>query len=803
MAIELSSRRNAPLAGCCSPQTSTYEEQNPSGSANEKHQSSSVGNKEYGPHPIEQVRMTVAETDDASLPVWTVRMWVLGIASCTFLAFINQLFQYRSEPMKITALSATLAALPLGHAMAFLLPDYTVWLRIPFRACRPLTFSLNPGPFNVKEHVLIAIFANAGNAFGYGGAFALEMVNLAKIFFGMRITFYVGLVLVLSSQMIGYGWAGLMRKKLINSAVMWWPSTMVQVSLFRTLHETNHRGKISLQSTTTRVQLRKDEWQRRMSRSQVFYVITVASFAYYVIPGYFIPWLTCISLLCLLCPNSVLAQQIGSGFKGLGIGAFTMDWAAVSSFLGSPLVFPAFVLVNMTVGAGLVLYVVTPLLYYGTNSYKARNFPIFSSSLFTEHGQRYNVTVALLHPENPTAIQGDLYLSVSFAVIIALLFAAPISTVTHFLLFHGKETFQSFWPRAASKDQEPVDLVDVHTHLMKRYPDIPKRWFVVLLVLCIVGVMAISVPFKDQVQIPWWGILLGCTMAALLTLPVGVIMATTNMSPSLMVLMQFIGGYIFPGNPIANQGLKLFGHMSMQQAIFFLQDFKLGHYMKIPPRMMFAVQVIGTIIAGTVDMGTAWWLYNSVPHLCNADGKSDVASAWTCPWDIVAYDTSIVWGVLGPDYTFGSKGVYKNIAFYMLLGGGVLAPLLVWLLAKIFPNASPWIKLINVPVILGASGWMPAASSINYTSWLCVGFIFNYYVFKYHKTWWKEYNFVISAALDAGTTIMGLFISISFMGQPGGTPRWWGSSAYSDHCRLSNCPLDSTRSSSLSCEIYN
>jgi hypothetical protein len=29
----------------------------------------------------------------------------------------------------------------------------------------------------------------------------------------------------------------------------------------------------------------------------------------------------------------------------------------------------------------------------------------------------------------------------------------------------------------------------------------------------------------------------------------------------------------------------------MSQAIMFLQDFKLGHYMKIPPRSMFIVQV--------------------------------------------------------------------------------------------------------------------------------------------------------------------------------------------------------------------
>lgn len=35
--------------------------------------------------------------------------------------------------------------------------------------------------------------------------------------------------------MLGYGWAGLFRKFLVDSPYMWWPSNLVQVSLFRSL----------------------------------------------------------------------------------------------------------------------------------------------------------------------------------------------------------------------------------------------------------------------------------------------------------------------------------------------------------------------------------------------------------------------------------------------------------------------------------------------------------------------------------------------------------------------------------------
>lgn len=55
-------------------------------------------------------------------------------------------------------------------------------------------------------------------------------------------------------------------------------------------------------------------------------------------------------------------------------------------------------------------------------------------------------------------------------------------------------------------------------------------------------------------------------------------------------------GLIYAGRPIANVCFKTYGYMSMTQAISFLSDFKLGHYMKIPPRSMFLVQVCSVSI---------------------------------------------------------------------------------------------------------------------------------------------------------------------------------------------------------------
>lgn len=150
--------------------------------------------------PIEQVRLTVPTTDDASLPVWTFRMWFLGLFSCALLSFLNQFFSYRQEPLIITQITVQVATLPIGRFMATLLPQAK--FRIPGFGSRE--FSLNPGPFNMKEHVLITIFANAGSAFGSGSAYAVGIVNIIKAFYVKNISFYSAWILIITTQVSAF-----------------------------------------------------------------------------------------------------------------------------------------------------------------------------------------------------------------------------------------------------------------------------------------------------------------------------------------------------------------------------------------------------------------------------------------------------------------------------------------------------------------------------------------------------------------------------------------------------------------------
>ena len=73
---------------------------------------------------------------------------------------------------------------------------------------------------------------------------------------------------------------------------------------------------------------------------------------------------------------------------------------------------------------------------------------------------------------------------------------------------------------------------------------------------------------------------------------IDIIIFSVVQQPGLNVITELIIGYLYPGKPLANVCFKTYGYISMGQALFLTQDLKLGHYMKIPPKSMFIVQVI-------------------------------------------------------------------------------------------------------------------------------------------------------------------------------------------------------------------
>lgn len=145
---------------------------------------------------VEEVALVVPETDDPTLPVMTFRAWFLGLTSCTILIFLNTFFIYRTQPLTISAILMQISVLPIGKFMAATLPrkHYTLFGR--------WSFTLNPGPFNIKEHVIITVIANCGVSIGGGDAYSIGAITVMKAYYNQTLNFLCALLIVLTTQVL-------------------------------------------------------------------------------------------------------------------------------------------------------------------------------------------------------------------------------------------------------------------------------------------------------------------------------------------------------------------------------------------------------------------------------------------------------------------------------------------------------------------------------------------------------------------------------------------------------------------------
>ena len=193
-------------------------------------------------------------------------------------------------------------------------------------------------------------------------------------------------------------------------------------------------------------------------------------------------------------------------------------------------------------------------------------------------------------------------------------------------------------------------------------------------------------------------------------------------------------------------------------------------------------QLVGTLVASSTYFATAWWLLSSIKDICDPLLLPE-GSPWTCPGDDVFYHASIIWGVIGPLRMFTKYGIYKEMNWFFLLG--FLAPIPGWFLSRKYPNIK-WLRLINMPIIIGATSGMPPTKAVNYWAWGAVGIFFNFYIYRKFKAWWARHTYVLSAALDAGVAFLGIMLFFTLQSKNVIGPEWWGLDM--DHCPLASCP---------------
>jgi OPT oligopeptide transporter protein len=165
----------------------------------------------------------------------------------------------------------------LGEAMALFIPRKGIlkWL--------------NPFPFNQKEHVAILISKSISNcdllsalltslivsSSAAGAALCTEVIAGQKLYYPNQPGKVVSIFLIFSSQLLGYGFAGLLRKTLVYPKAMLFPGSLPISTLFQTLHRD------------------KKETQLRL---KFFYMVAAGIFCWEWIPEYIMPILVGVNI---------------------------------------------------------------------------------------------------------------------------------------------------------------------------------------------------------------------------------------------------------------------------------------------------------------------------------------------------------------------------------------------------------------------------------------------------------------------------------------------------------------------------
>ncbi|TGJ80573.1 hypothetical protein E0Z10_g8179 [Xylaria hypoxylon] len=685
--------------------------------------------------PYEEVRAAVRNFDE-DLPCSTIRAWTIGISLTFAGAALNTLFSLRAPSIGIGPLIAQIVAWVMGRVWERVVPEKQVTLF-------GVKCELNPGPFNIKEHSIIVVMASVS----FSVAYATDIILAQVVFYKQNFGIIFQLLIVVSTQSLGYGIAGIMRKFLVYPASMIWPNTLVAIALMNAMYETHQVKDPTIIGGN-------------MSRYRWFGLITIVSCVYYFIPGFLAQFLSVTAVATWLAPQNAVVNQIFGGTTGLSLIPITFDWTQVAGYIGSPLIVPWHAIANTLIGVVVFFVALTSFLHY-TGAWYSQFLPMSDASTYDNTGAMYNVSRVLTPDftldEGAYQSYSPLFIRLVILCSYGLSFAAITALVVHtFIHYSG-----TIWAQYRNSTHEKPDI---HMKLMRKYKEAPLWWYTSLF-LIVLALSLIAVLFYPT-NLKWWAFLLAVAIAFLFSLPIGIIEAITSQEIGLNVLTEFIFGYIQPGRPLALMLFKTYGYITMSQALSFVADLKFGHYMKIPPRTMFMAQVVATTISCFIQVAVLNFA------LANIDGVCDITQPqrFTCPGGRVFFSASVVWGLIGPARVFSPGQIYSGLLTFFIIGA--VTPVVIYLAAKRYPQ-SP-VKYLMAPLIFGGAGNIPPATPLNYLSWGVVGYVFQFVIKKRHFRWWSRLNYLTSAGLDLGLAIGTIIIFIAFTLQNIDPPQWWG-----------------------------
>ncbi|KAJ3355826.1 hypothetical protein HDU83_002474 [Entophlyctis luteolus] len=530
-------------------------------------------------------------------------------------------------------------------------------------------------------------------------------------------------------------------------------------------------------------------------------------------PAYVAPTLSAISVLCYISKSSAVSesakkilQALGSAQFGVGFMSITLDWSLISNY--NPITTPLWAMLNQFFGLYLIIWIVIPLCWStnffgldqmlgslpnqgpnGSESVFPLSLAVNYPGLFDKNGSLLNVLTGIKfdnnsfnfsNPDNPWNYRGDwdgdgglgvgggftgsdyalgyrldrdwydsvkpIYVPTFFAVYYWTAFTVFSASLMHVGLWYGSE----IWYRLTTKLKD-LDTEDIHTRMMDVYPEVPDWWYLLLLCLSCIGSVFVCGQ-DDGFDFPYYGLAISIGLALIAFVPVGIIEAISGQKVDLAAIGQIVGGSIFSGRIVTVMTFKTFSAQALCQGLLLVSDMKLGHYLKIPPRPMFVVQLVSTLLGAIISIIFAVnFMEQLSPQdkaIFHSNAKTGTFSAWTGNQYRFFLAEGVIFGGIGPEEFFSASSKYFSNA--MGFFAGLVLPLIPWLLQKAQPN-SFW-HLINIPLMFTFPTQTGGLRSDLITP-IIVAVIFNYYIRVYRSVFWKKYAFVFSAALDAGVGI--------------------------------------------------
>ncbi|KAI7864315.1 OPT family small oligopeptide transporter [Spinellus fusiger] len=679
------------------------------------------------------VNQIASTEDDPNIIVLTFRSILVGLILACLGSSVNQLMSFKPVSTPLSNVFMLIIAYVVCNLWAKHLPSGG-WL--------------NPGPFTIKEHTIIYVIVSSANTSAYG-TFAIAAQEL---YFSNAPSAVGSIFLLFATQLVGYGIAGQLRPFLVYPSHMIWPTTLPTLSFLKSLNTPGNESKYL---------------------TRFFFAIFGCAFVWEFIPQYMFPLLSGFSVICLAKRDSVWIQRLFGGVavnEGLGILSLSFDWNNLAYY--SPLVFPFYVQMNIYFGL-LLIWIIVPVVYY-YDVWHAQSFPMLSNGIFSRDpvtglSSKYP-QAQVLNPDNSlnsTKLEeiGRPYFATFYALQYIFTNFAVTAIISHVALFHGKDIFRivkNILKRKSSRQ------MDIHNTLMAAYKEVPSWWYYTIFILG--TALNIGIGYLNKSQLPWWGFILAIVLSSVLSLPLNMIIAITGNHLGLNVVTEMVCGFILPGYPVANMYFKTVGYNTIHQAALMGSDLKIGHYLKLPPRIVFLAQLLGTVVG---------CVFNYIVNHTIVETKRDIllnpsSSVWSGANPQSMNSAAITWGAIGPMFMFGPGTEYYFFLWAFVVGFALPVP--VWLLHRYFPKVG--FNYVNIPLILIGFCTLPGTSS----SWITVSFIIilvtQFYIKRRYLKWYVKHNYLLSAALDSGASLMVFLLSMTVFGGGNGIsynfPTWGG-----------------------------